>query len=97
MQLDLSSVDSIRAFVTEFRRKELPLHYLVNNAGVYATTLTRTSEGFEPHLGVNHLGHFLLTYELVDILKASAPSRIITVSAHGHKMSTDSLIVRRPA
>lgn len=86
MPLDLGSFASIRAFVKRFNKKKLPLHYLINNAGTYAPKETRTVDGFEAHLGINHLGPFLLTYLLIDKLKASAPSRIINVSAHSHKM-----------
>lgn len=58
---------------------------LVNNAGVYQCPYMKTEDGFEMQLGVNHLGHFLLTHLLLDLLKASAPSRIIVVSSKLYK------------
>lgn len=64
---------------------ERRLHVLINNAGVMACPKEYTKEGFEMHFGVNHLGHFMLTNLLLDILKRTAPSRIVTVSSLGHK------------
>lgn len=58
---------------------------LVNNAGIYQCPYTKTEDGFEMQLGVNHLGHFLLTHLLLDTLKASAPSRIVVVSSKLYK------------
>lgn len=58
---------------------------LVNNAGIYQCPYTKSEDGFEMQLGVNHLGHFLLTHLLLDTLKSSAPSRIIVVSSKLYK------------
>lgn len=58
---------------------------LINNAGVFQCPYTKTADGFEMQLGVNHLGHFLLTHLLLDLLKASAPSRIVVVSSKLYK------------
>lgn len=58
---------------------------LVNNAGIYQCPYMKTEEGFEMQLGVNHLGHFLLTHLLLDLLKSSAPSRIVVVSSKLYK------------
>jgi NAD(P)-dependent dehydrogenase (short-subunit alcohol dehydrogenase family) len=81
MICDLSSIDSIRRFTKEFKKKYDRLDVLVNNAGGLFNKREVTAEGFERTLAVNYLGPFLLTHELLDLLKSSAPSRIITVSS----------------
>lgn len=85
MQLDLASLDSIREFSKKFHETETRLDVLINNAGLLSP-LERTKDGFELNMGVNHLGHFLLTNLLLDLLKAAAPSRIVVVSSMIHKI-----------
>lgn len=80
LPLDLSSLDSVRTFVELFLAKQINLQILVNNAGIFNKFGT-TQEGFELIWGTNYLGHFLLTYLLLEKLKASAPSRIILVAS----------------
>lgn len=66
----------------------------MNNAGVWRVPFGKTEDGFEVHLGVNHMGHFFLTNLLLDLLKKSAPSRIINVSAANYtkgKIDTEDL------
>lgn len=84
LKLDLASIDSIKNFSEEFLNLETNLHILINNAGVMACPRSFTKDGFEMHFGTNHLGHFLLTNLLLDILKASAPSRVVVVSSLFH-------------
>ena len=79
--LDLGSLASVRAFAAGWMESNRPLHLLINNAGIMIPDRRLTSDGFEAHLGVNHLGHFLLTSLLVDRLRASAPARIVTVAS----------------
>lgn len=58
---------------------------LINNAGIYQCPYSKTEDGFEMQFGVNHLGHFLLTHLLLDLLKTSAPSRVVVVSSKLYK------------
>ncbi|XP_075261796.1 retinol dehydrogenase 14-like [Convolutriloba macropyga] len=81
MQLDLASLGSVRGFCDQFLSEESRCDILVNNAGVMACPKGSTLDGFEYQLGVNHLGHFLLTTLLLDLIKASQPSRIVNVSS----------------
>ncbi|XP_068928976.1 polyprenol dehydrogenase isoform X2 [Petaurus breviceps papuanus] len=85
---DLASMKSIRQFVEEFKKKNYPLHVLINNAGIMMVPQRKTVDGFEEQFGVNYLGHFLLTNLLLDILKKTgSPShnaRVVTVSSATH-------------
>ncbi|MBA3652627.1 MAG: SDR family oxidoreductase [Actinobacteria bacterium] len=83
LPLDLTSLASVRACAAQFLAEDVPLHVLVNNAGVGGQQGI-TVDGFELAFGTNHLGHFLLTNLLLDKLKASAPARIVSVSSIGH-------------
>ncbi|KAL3151939.1 hypothetical protein ABBQ32_001066 [Trebouxia sp. C0010 RCD-2024] len=82
MTFDLCSLESVRDFVEEFKKKEIPLNMLFNNAGEWMREdNTYTKEGFQIMIGVQHFAHFFLTMLLVDKLKASAPARIIFTSS----------------
>ena len=85
IQADMSSQNSIHQLVDEFRARHEKLHLLINNAGVYLTKRSETEDGLESTFAVNHLGPFLLTSLLVDVLKANAPSRIVNVTSDAHK------------
>lgn len=87
IQLDLASLESIREFSKKFHSLESRLDILINNAGLLSP-YEKTKDGFELNMGVNHLGHFLMTNLLLDLLKASAPSRIIVVSSDLHRIGT---------
>jgi NAD(P)-dependent dehydrogenase (short-subunit alcohol dehydrogenase family) len=80
-RLDLSERDSVAAFVVGWRG---PLHVLVNNAGIMATPLMRTREGWEMQFATNHLGHFALATALRDALAAAGNARVVSVSSVGH-------------
>ncbi|KAJ7344721.1 hypothetical protein JRQ81_000671 [Phrynocephalus forsythii] len=83
-KLDLADTRSIREFAENFLKEEKALHILINNAGVMLCPYSKTTDGFEMHLGVNHLGHFLLTFLLIERLKQSAPARIVNLSSLAH-------------
>jgi len=84
LSLNLASLASVRECAQQFLAMNLPLHLLVNNAGI-AGIRGLTSDGFEMMFGVNHMGHFLLTQLLLPQLQASGYSRVVTVSSRAHK------------
>jgi len=84
MILDLADLSSVRRFSEEYHKRYERLDILLNNAGVMACPQWKTKDGFEMQLGTNHLGHFLLTNLLLDLLKKSHPSRIVNVSSTSH-------------
>jgi len=81
---DLASLGSVRALAKEFLVKHDSLDVLVNNAGGVKVTRSVTADGFETTFQVDYLSHFLLTNLLLDVLKKSAPSRIINISSASH-------------
>jgi NAD(P)-dependent dehydrogenase (short-subunit alcohol dehydrogenase family) len=83
LPLELSRFDSVRACAQSFLARGMPLHLLVNNAGL-AGARGLTASGFEYAFGVNHMGHFLLTALLLERMKESAPARIVTVASRAH-------------
>jgi NAD(P)-dependent dehydrogenase (short-subunit alcohol dehydrogenase family) len=95
---DLSVQSEVRRLAEEFQERHDRLDVLVNNAGLIQSRRTETPDGIETTLAVNHLAPFLLTNLLLDLLKESAPSRIVTVSSEGQrwaKMDLDDLQSRR--
>lgn len=84
-QLDLAALTSVGDFADRIRRRETPIDLLVNNAGVMVPPDARTAEGFELQIGVNHLGHFALTGLLLETMRNSPTTRIVTVSSIAHR------------
>jgi len=85
MLCDFSSQNSIRQFVRDFTERHHRLDVLVNNAGVVLRQHSMTEDGLESTFAINHLGYFLVTNLLLDVLKKSAPSRIVNVASTAHK------------
>jgi NAD(P)-dependent dehydrogenase (short-subunit alcohol dehydrogenase family) len=85
---DLASQGEIRRLAEDFKGHYSALHVLINNAGIIPRKREVTVDGFETQLAVNHLATFLLTNLLLDILKASAPARIVTVASDMHRGAT---------
>ncbi|CAG0914462.1 unnamed protein product [Notodromas monacha] len=84
-KLDLASLRSVRSFALDILQTEKRLDVLINNAGLSDPKRTeRTEDNLEYNMACNHFGHFLLTNLLLDLLKTSAPSRIVVVSSMAH-------------
>uniref|UniRef100_A0A0D3HGB1 Uncharacterized protein n=1 Tax=Oryza barthii TaxID=65489 RepID=A0A0D3HGB1_9ORYZ len=89
LEMDLSSMDSVRRFATEFEALNLPLNILINNAGIMTRNCTRSMDGLELQFATNHIGHFLLTNLLLENMKRTSSEtgvegRIVNVSSSAH-------------
>jgi len=81
MYCDFASLNSINKFVEKFKSKYKKLDVLINNHGSVFVLKSKTEDGLESTFAINHLGYFSLTLQLLDVLKASSPSRIVNVSS----------------
>lgn len=84
VQLDLGDLSSVRSAAEKIHGKYSKIDALINNAGVMQTPEQKTTDGFEMQFGTNHLGHFLLSGLLIDLVEA-AEGRIVTLSSIAHK------------
>jgi len=85
MELDLNSIASVKSFATEFSKSFDKLDILINNAGVMACPFSKTKDGLEIQMGVNHMGHFALTGLLMPMLRKSKAGRVVATSSMAHK------------
>ena len=85
IELDLSSLASIKNFANACAEKHDDLDILINNAGIMIPPYGKTEDGFELQFGTNHLGHFALTGLLLPMLLKSDSARIVTVSSVAHR------------
>jgi NAD(P)-dependent dehydrogenase (short-subunit alcohol dehydrogenase family) len=83
--LDLTSLASVRRAAERIRGEHSRLDLLINNAGVMMVPRGTTEDGFETHVGINHLGHFALTGLLLDLLADTPDSRVVTVSSSANR------------
>ncbi|MEP4147514.1 MAG: SDR family oxidoreductase [Halioglobus sp.] len=81
LQLDLNSLDKTQQAAEEYCQRGEALDILINNAGIMIPMERRTADGFEAHLGINHLAHFLFTNLLLDSLTAANGARVIALSS----------------
>jgi len=84
IQMDLSSLASIREFAEQVKGKYSKIHQLINNAGIMFAPKAKTKDGFDITMGTNHLGPFYLTHLLLPLLRHSEPARIINLSSGAH-------------
>ncbi|PKI54001.1 hypothetical protein CRG98_025612 [Punica granatum] len=92
MELDLSSMASVRQFASEYVSLGLPLSILINNAGMWGTPFMLSQDGIELLFATNHLGHFLLTDLLLETMKntsreSNREGRIVNLSSVGHRLA----------
>ncbi|KAM7491599.1 hypothetical protein LguiA_034520 [Lonicera macranthoides] len=92
MELDLSSIASVRNFASDFNSSGLHLNLLINNAGIMATPFMLSKDSIELQFATNHVGHFLLTNLLLETMKKTAresskEGRIVNVSSRRHQFS----------
>lgn len=96
--LDLADLASVRAFAQRMAARVDRVDMLVNNAGIMAVPKASTADGFEAHLGTNHLGHVALTALLLPQLQNAGAARVVTVSSVGHwagRIHLDDLMLTR--
>jgi NAD(P)-dependent dehydrogenase (short-subunit alcohol dehydrogenase family) len=84
MELDLANLASVKNFAENFQKNYSRLDLLINNAGVMIPPYSKTKDGFELQFGTNHLGHFALTGQLLELLISTQDSRIVNVSSGAH-------------
>lgn len=95
---DLASLADVRDLARRIREDLPRLDVLINNAGVISRTHRRSRDGYELTFAVNHLAHFLLTTELLHLMKESAPARIVNVSSmvhYGAEINFEDLMLER--
>ncbi|BAT94236.1 hypothetical protein VIGAN_08082000 [Vigna angularis var. angularis] len=92
LELDLSSMDSVKKFASDFKSSGLPLNILINNAGIMACPFKLSADKIELQFATNHIGHFLLTNLLLDTMKKTSretkkEGRIVNVSSEAHRFA----------
>ncbi|KAI9716770.1 MAG: hypothetical protein M1812_005110 [Candelaria pacifica] len=102
LPLDLTSLSSVKEAAETFKSKSDKLHILLNNAGIMATPMSETKEGYEIQFGTNHIGHALLTKLLMPTLlktaeEPNADVRIVNLSSFGHNMAPSGGIIYETA
>ena len=88
LELNLNSLAATRQSAETFNNRNRPLHLLINNAGIMIPMERRTEDGFEAHMGINHLAHFLFTNLIIDSLLAAEGARVVVVSSSAMGMAT---------
>ena len=87
LQLDLCSLQSVRAFADRYTAKHKRLDLLINNAGIMMPAFALSEDGFESQLAANYHGHFALTGLLLPLLEKTTGSRVVSLSSLAHNWS----------
>jgi NAD(P)-dependent dehydrogenase (short-subunit alcohol dehydrogenase family) len=85
--MDLADIDSVKAYAQSVLDGETKIDILINNAGIMACPESRVGDNWESQFGVNHIGHFVLTNELLPLLLAAEGSRVVSLSSIAHRRS----------
>lgn len=88
LPLDLADLASVEAFARLLAERTERLDVLINNAGIMGLPKSATKDGFESHLGTNHVGHFVLSLRLLPLLERAPGGRVVTVSSVTHSRAT---------
>ena len=87
VEMDLGNLNSVRKFTEDFKESFGKLDLLINNAGIMACPETRIGNGWESQFAVNHIGHFLLTKELMDTMAENDSARFVSLSSSAHSLT----------
>ena len=87
IKMDLSDLNSIKGFTDSFKENFSKLDLLINNAGIMACPETRIGNNWESQFAVNHIGHFLLTNELMDMMEDVEGARFVSLSSSAHSLT----------
>ena len=86
-QMDLGDLNSVKSFTDKFKNKFSKLNILINNAGIMACPETRIGKDWESQFAINHIGHFLLTKELMSVMADTEGSRFVSLSSSAHALT----------
>jgi len=81
IKLDLSDLESVRSFAKEYHSRHDKLYLLYNNAGIMWNPYELSKQGYEMHFATNHLGHFMLTGLLIDMIISTPDSKVVTTTS----------------
>ena len=87
VEMDLGNLNSVRKFTEDFKESFGKLDLLINNAGIMACPETRIGNGWESQFAVNHIGHFLLTKELMNTMAENDGARFVSLSSSAHSLT----------
>ena len=87
VEMDLGNLNSVKKFTEDFKESFGKLDLLINNAGIMACPETRIGNGWESQFAVNHIGHFLLTKELMDTMAENDGARFVSLSSSAHSLT----------